>query len=209
MALEVTCPPAGRHGVVLAWVRRSRSPSLRGLCRPFSRVRRVDRTGVGGTVPRGCCWPCRTASHSGGDGLVGGVGGAVPGRDSQARRGIDSSLTQAPVNVSALNPPVGGASMEAVGRDALERDRNLLEGALSSRSRRDLARGGVQPQSEAESHSKECSALERGGVLPVQHRHHRAKRSSTGGCPSRLSGGPRAREFILRALLGSFMFYIL
>jgi hypothetical protein len=69
------------------------SSSLRGLRCPFSRVRHVDRTGVGGIVPRGCCWPYRTASHSGGDGLTGGVGGAVPRRDSQAHRGVDSSLT--------------------------------------------------------------------------------------------------------------------
>jgi hypothetical protein len=64
---------------------------------------------------RGCCWPCRTASHSGGDGLAGGVGGVVPGRDSQARRCMDSSLTRAPANVSALNPLVRGAGMEAAG----------------------------------------------------------------------------------------------
>jgi hypothetical protein len=58
--------------------------------------------------------PCRTTSHSGGDGLTGGVGRAVPGRDSQARRGMGSSLTWAPANVSALNPPIGGPGMEAV-----------------------------------------------------------------------------------------------
>jgi hypothetical protein len=107
-------------------------------------------------------------------------------------------------------------------RDALERDGNPLEGALSSRSRRDLARGGVQPPSEAESRSKGAQpsseaephprgrpALERGEVLPVRHRHPRAKRSSARGCPGHLSGEPRAREFILRVLLGSFMFYFL
>jgi hypothetical protein len=66
-------------------------------------------------VPRGCCWPCHTTSHNGGDGLTGGVGGAVLGRDSHARRGMDSSLTWAPANVSALNPPVGGVSMEVAG----------------------------------------------------------------------------------------------
>jgi hypothetical protein len=76
-------------------------------------VRRVRRTRVGGTVSHGCCRPCRTASHSGGNGLVGEVSGAVPRRDSQARRGMDSSLTWAPANVSALNSPVRGADMEA------------------------------------------------------------------------------------------------
>jgi hypothetical protein len=55
-------------------------------------------------------------SHSGGDGLTEGVGGTVPVRDSQARRGVDSSLIWAPANVSALNAPIGGLiSMEAAG----------------------------------------------------------------------------------------------
>jgi hypothetical protein len=114
MVTEVTAPTVltSRRSPVRAWS--SRSSSLRALCRPFLRLRRVGCTGVSGIVPRGCCWLCRTASHSGGDGLAGGVGGAVPGCDSQARRGMVSSLTRAPANVGALNPPVGGAGMEAV-----------------------------------------------------------------------------------------------
>jgi hypothetical protein len=113
MATEVTGPagPTSRRSSVQVWS--SRPSSLRGLRRPLSRVRHVDRTGVGGSVTRDCRWPCRIASHSGGDGLTGGVGGTVPGRDSQARRGIDSSLTRAPAHVSAFNAPVGGAGMEA------------------------------------------------------------------------------------------------
>jgi hypothetical protein len=102
-----------RRSPVRAWS--SRPSSLRGLRRPLSRARHVGRIGVGGTASRDCCWPCRTASHSGGDGLTGGVGGTVLGRDSQALRGVDSSLTRAPANVSALNAPVGGAGMEATG----------------------------------------------------------------------------------------------
>jgi hypothetical protein len=39
----------------------------------------------------------------------------VPGRDSQTRSGVDSPLTWAPANVSALNAPAGGAGMEAAG----------------------------------------------------------------------------------------------
>jgi hypothetical protein len=115
MAIEVTAPTGltSRHSPVRAWC--SRSSPLRGLRRPFSRVWRVGRTGVVGAVQRGCCWPCCTASHSGGDGLTGGVGGAMPERDSQARRGVDSSSTWVPANVSALNPPVGGAGMEVAG----------------------------------------------------------------------------------------------
>jgi hypothetical protein len=37
----------------------------------------------------------------------------VPGRDSQACSGVDSSLTWAPANISALNALAGGAGMEA------------------------------------------------------------------------------------------------
>jgi hypothetical protein len=44
-----------------------------------------------------------------------GVGGAVQGRDSQARRGMDSPLTRAPACVSALNAPAEGAGVEAAG----------------------------------------------------------------------------------------------
>jgi hypothetical protein len=44
-----------------------------------------------------------------------GVGGTALGRDSQVRHGVDSSLTWAPANVSALNAPVRGAGMEAAG----------------------------------------------------------------------------------------------
>jgi hypothetical protein len=71
--------------------------------------------GVGGTVSRDYRLPCRAASHSGGDGLTGGVGGTVSGHDSQARRGVDSSLTRVPANVSALNAPAGGEGMEVAG----------------------------------------------------------------------------------------------
>jgi hypothetical protein len=42
-----------------------------------------------------------------------GIGGAVPGHDSQARSGVDSPLTWTHADVSALNAPVGGAGMEA------------------------------------------------------------------------------------------------
>jgi hypothetical protein len=59
--------------------------------------------------------PCRTASHSDGDGHTGGVGGTALGRDSQALRGVDSYLTWAPTNVSAFNAPVGGAGTEVAG----------------------------------------------------------------------------------------------
>jgi hypothetical protein len=115
METEVTglAGPTSRRSPVRAWS--SRPSSFRGLRRPLSREWRFGRTGVGGTVPRDCHRPCRTASHSGGDCLTGGVGGTVSGRDSQVCRGVDSSLTWEPANVSALNPPAGGAGMEAAG----------------------------------------------------------------------------------------------
>jgi hypothetical protein len=90
----------------------------------------------------------------------------VPGRDSQARRGVDSSLTWAPANVSALNPLSGEQVWKRRARDVLERDRNSLEGAFSSRSRGDPARGGVQPPNEAESRSRGRPAPEQDGTSP-------------------------------------------
>jgi hypothetical protein len=93
------------------------------------------------------------------------------------------------------------------GRSALDRDGTSLEGASSPRARWNPPRRGAQLSSEAEPSPEGRPALERGEVLPVWHRHPRAKRSSARGCPGRLSCGPRAREFNLRMLLGSFMFY--
>jgi hypothetical protein len=193
MATEVTVPPARRHGVVLERAWHSCSSSLRGLRRPFSRVRCVGRTGVGGTVPQGYCWPCRTTSHSGRDGFARGVGRAVPGRGSQARRGADSSLTRAPANVSALNASAGGSrrrgdrpvrsssetslarasvqlSIETGPRSrrrpALERGGTPLEGVPSPRARWNLTRGGDRSSSEAEFYQHGAIPLERSGVPP-------------------------------------------
>jgi hypothetical protein len=181
MATKVTssASPTSRRSPVRVWS--SRPSSLRGLCRPLSRARRVGRMGVGGTVPRDCCGPCRTVSHSGTDGLTGGVGRTVPGRDSQACRGVDSSLTWVPANVSVLNAPVGEQVWRRWAREVLERDETSLEGAFGSRGRRNLDREGVQPPSEAEPHPRGRPDLERGGVLPVQHRAPRAKWSSARG----------------------------
>jgi hypothetical protein len=79
MTTEVTGPAGltSRRSPVRVWS--SRPPSLRGLRRPLSRVRRVGRMRVGDTVPRDSRRPCRRVSHSGGDGLTGGVGGIVLG----------------------------------------------------------------------------------------------------------------------------------
>jgi hypothetical protein len=194
MATEVTGPagPMSRRSPVRAGS--SRPSSLRGLRHPLSRARHVGRTGVGGTVPRDHRRPCRIASHSGGDGLTGGVGGTVLGHDSQVRRGMDSYLTCAPANVSALNALVGGAGRGPVrpsseakprsrGRSALDRDGTPLEGASSPRARRNPSRGGAQPPSEAEPHPRGRPALKRGGVLPARHRAPRSKRSSARGWP--------------------------
>jgi hypothetical protein len=134
MATEVTAPTGltSRRSPARVWS--SRSSSLRGLRRPLSREQRVGRTGVGDTVPRGCCWPCRTASRSGGDGLTGGVGGAVPGRDSQARRGMDSSLTWGACECQRIKSPCQGS--------------------------RYGGSGPVMPSSETEIHSRGRSALD-------------------------------------------------
>jgi hypothetical protein len=93
MATKVTAPTGltSRRHPVRAWS--SRAPSLQGFRRPFSRVWCAGRTGVGSTVPRGGCWPRRTTSNSDRDGRATGVGGAVPGHDSQARSDVDSPLT--------------------------------------------------------------------------------------------------------------------
>jgi hypothetical protein len=91
-------------------------------------------------------------------------------------------------------------------REVLERGGTSLEGTSSPRARRNPARGGARPPSEAEPHPRGRPALERGGVLPVRHRAPRAKRSSARGWLGRLSGSPWARGFILRVFLGSFAF---
>jgi hypothetical protein len=193
MATEVTglAGLTSRRSPVWAWS--SRPSPIRGLRRPLSRARRVSRTGVGGTVSRDCRLPCRTASHSGGDGLTGGVGGTVQGRDSQARRGFvfDSGTCECQcIKCLCRGSRYGGSrtvrsSSEAEprsrGSSALDRDGTSLDGASSPRARQNSARGGVQPPSEAEPHPRGRPAHKRGGVLLVRHRAPRAKRSSTRG----------------------------
>jgi hypothetical protein len=108
------------------------------------------------------------------------------------------------------------------GRSALDRDGTSPEEASSPRARRNSARGGDRPSSEAEPHpggdrpSSEAEphprgrpALERGGVVLVQHRATRAKRSSARGWLGRLFGGSWACGFVLHVFLGSFAFYFL
>jgi hypothetical protein len=73
--------------------------------------------------------------------------------------------------------------MEAAGLGVLERGGTSLKGAFSSRSRRDLARGGVQPPSEAESRSRGRPAPERGGTLPEGATSPRARWSFTSAAP--------------------------
>jgi hypothetical protein len=52
-------------------------------------------------------------------------------------------------------------------------------GVFSSRSRQDLARGGVQPSGEAESRSRGRPTLEQGGTSPEGETGPRARRSFT------------------------------
>jgi hypothetical protein len=177
--MEVTGPAGltSRRSPGQAWHRRP-SP-LRGFRHPLSRARRVSRTRVGSIVSRDRHWPCRTASHSGGDCFTGGVGRTAPWRDSQARQecGVNSFLS-------------GEKVQRRRAHEVLERGRTSLEGATGPRARLNLARGGIQPPSEAEPHPRGRPALERGGGLPVQCRVLRAKQSSARGWLSRLSGGP-------------------
>jgi hypothetical protein len=104
-------------------------------------------------------------------------------------------------------------------REVLERGRTSLEGAFSSRSRRDLARGGVQHPSEAESRSRGSPNPTRGGASLEGATSPRAKRSfiSAAPCPSSKAefhprvarptiGGPWAHGIIFRVFLGSFAF---
>jgi hypothetical protein len=175
------------------------SVPLRGFRRLLSRARCPGCTGVDGIVPRNWPRPYRTSPHSGGDGLTGGVGGTVPGRDSQARqgRGMDSSLTWAPANVTALNTLVGGAGAEAASPRGPRARRNLTrgwwpplerggtspKGATGPRARRNPARGSAQPPSEAEVCPCGAAPLERSGVLLeggwavclVGHRGHQGR----------------------------------
>jgi hypothetical protein len=183
MATEVTAPTGPTSRCRPVPVRNSRVSPLRGFYRPFSRVRRVGRTGVGGSATG----LLLTMPHSVAQRR--GVSEAVPGRDSQARCGVDSPLTRAPANVSALNAPAGGEGVEAAGSwgprairslarggcSALDRDGSPLKGASSPRARRNPARGGAHPPSEAEPHPRGRPVLKRGGVLSALRYSPRAK----------------------------------
>jgi hypothetical protein len=191
MATEVTglAGLTSQRSLVRAWS--SRLSPLRGLRRPLLRVRHVSRVGVGGTVSRDCRLACRTVSHSGGDGLTWGVGGTVPMRDSQARRGFvfDSGACECQCikcqcrgsryGGSGPMRSLSGAEPRSTGRSALHRDGTSLEGHLAPeregiplegasnpRARRYLTRGGDQPSSEAEFYQCGTVPLERSGVPP-------------------------------------------
>jgi hypothetical protein len=89
----------------------------------------------------------------------------VLGRDCQAHqgRGVDSSLTWVPANVSALNTFVegsrcGGGEPTRPSSEAEPHPR----GVTAPRERQNLTLGGDCPSSEAEPHPRERSALERG-----------------------------------------------
>jgi hypothetical protein len=106
-------------------------------------------------------------------------------------------LTWTPANVSALNAPAGGQAWRRRARDTLERDRSLLEGALGSRLRRGLARGGVQPPSKAELHPRGRPAPERGETSPEGATGPRARRGCT-GTASYPSSGAEFRPRVAR-----------
>jgi hypothetical protein len=101
-------------------------------------------------------------TYSGGDGLTGRVGETTPGYDSQVvleeRRGVDSSLTQAPALCQNIKRSGRGSSCGS------------CEPARASSD---------AESSEAESHPRGRSALERGGILPEGPSSPRARRSVT------------------------------
>jgi hypothetical protein len=162
MATKVTglAGLTSRRSPVWAWS--SRPSPLRGLRHHLLRARRVSRTGVGGTVSRDIRLPCRTVSHSGRDGLTGGVGGIVPGRDSQARRGFffDSGAFECQyIKCPCRGGRYGGSgpvrsSSEAEprsrGRPAPERGKTSPEGATSPQARRSFTNAAPCPTSEVE-----------------------------------------------------------
>jgi hypothetical protein len=110
-----------------------------------------------------------------------GVGGTASGHDSQACQGcgVDSSLTWAPANISALNAPVGGTGAEAASPRGPQVRRNLTRGERPSPSEAEprsrgcpsperggtSSEGGAQPPSEAEVCPCSAAPLERSGVL--------------------------------------------
>jgi hypothetical protein len=93
-------------------------------------------------------------------------------------------------------------------RDTLKRDGSSLEGALVSRSRRGLTRGGFQPPSEVEPHPRGRPAPERGGTLPEGETGPQARRSCTGTAPYPSNGAefrPRVARLIVWRAVGPWV----
>jgi hypothetical protein len=185
MATEVNAPIGltSRRSPARVWS--SRSSSLRGLRRPFSRVWRVDSTGVGGIVPRGVAG--HAAQRCTAERMV------SPGESAEQCRGVIPRHVRGVVRTcrcQSIKCPCRGAGSRPVRssseaeprsrwRSALDQDGNLLEGVSSPRARRNPARGGVQPRarrnltrwgdrpsSEAEFYQCGTVPLERSGVPP-------------------------------------------
>jgi hypothetical protein len=115
-------------------------------------------------------------------------------------RGVDSSLTWAPANVSALNAPVGGASMDVASPRG-------SRGCPAPERGRSSPKGGDRPSSEAEPHPRRRPALERGGTSLEGVSSPRARQILTqggrpalerGGTSPEETSGPRARRNLAR-----------
>jgi hypothetical protein len=133
----------------------------------------------------------------------------MPGHDSQARSGMDSPLTWAPADVSALNAPCrrsryggGGPVMPSSDTETRSRGRPALDRDGASRE------GGVQPPSETKSRSRVRPTLKRDGTSPEGATGPRARRSCTGAAPYPSSGAefrPRVARPIVWWVVGPWV----
>jgi hypothetical protein len=106
--------------------------------------------------------------YSGGDDLTGMVGGTVPGYIAKRVRGTACSCSCQSIKWLDRGSRYGGGVPAGASSEA------------------DLARGGVQPSSEAKPRPRGRLALERGGVLLARCCGPRAKRSFVRGCLGQL-----------------------
>jgi hypothetical protein len=76
-------------------------------------------------------------------------------------------------------PRSGEHVQERLARESLERGRASPEGVTGPRARRSFTRGGDQPSSEAETHSRGRPILERGGTSLEGATNPRARQNLT------------------------------
>jgi hypothetical protein len=120
---------------------------------PFRGARRGGGTGVGDTVLWNDTGLPAQHPHSAGDGRTVQVGRTALGPDSQAvsenRCGGDSPLTQAPRDMSEHSMPQSGEQVWCRWTRAASSEAEPHARGWVPRMRRELARGGAKPSSEA------------------------------------------------------------